>query len=67
VPYEVDGESKAMYPDFLVPRLEGDGWSYIVYPHSKAAGLAKYASLHADRFGRIELVMAAGSATKRRV
>lgn len=74
VPYEVNGEDKAMYPDFLIVRREGDGLVVdIVDPHSihladaaaKAAGLAKFADQHADKFGRIELIMVNGKASKR--
>lgn len=73
VPYEVDGEDRPMYPDFLVlrsvrRRLVVD----IVDPHSinladapaKAAGLARFAARHADQFGRIELIMTDGTASR---
>jgi type III restriction enzyme len=74
VPYEVDGEERAMYPDFLVIRKEGKGYVVdIVDPHTislsdaapKAAGLAKFAAMHANAFGRIELVMLDGTQQKR--
>lgn len=73
VPYEVEGEDRSMYPDFLVVRKEGRHLTVdIIDPHAisladapaKAAGLAKFAAKHADRFGRIELIMASGGATK---
>ena len=63
-----------MYPDFLVIRKQGRGLVVdIIDPHSisladapaKAAGLAKFAAQHADKFGRIELVMLDGSTAKR--
>lgn len=66
VPYEVDGEYRSMYPDFIIVRRQDEAVVVdIIDPHSialadapaKAAGLAKYAAQHADRFGRIELVM----------
>lgn len=66
VPYEVNGEQKAMYPDFLFVReVKGHLLVDIVEPHSihladaaaKAAGLARFAAKHADKFGRIELIM----------
>jgi type III restriction enzyme len=74
VPYEVDGEARAMYPDFLLVRSEsGNLMVDIIDPHAisladapaKAAGLAKFAALHADKFGRIELVMLDGKTSKR--
>lgn len=74
IPYEVNGEDKAMYPDFLLIRVQdGELLVDILDPHSihlgdaapKAAGLAKFAARHADKFGRIELVMLDGKASKR--
>jgi type III restriction enzyme len=74
VPYEVDGESRAMYPDFLFVRLEKKQVIVdLIEPHSisladspaKAAGLAKFAALHADKFGRIELILLDGKTSKR--
>lgn len=74
VPYEEDGEAKPMYPDFLVIRSEGSRLVVdIVDPHTisladapaKAAGLAKFAAQHADKFGRIELIMVDGRTMKR--
>lgn len=73
VPYEVDGEDRAMYPDFLIVRSEGSGVVVdIIDPHTisladapaKAAGLAKFAAQHADKFGRIELIMVDGKTSK---
>jgi type III restriction enzyme len=74
VPYEVDGEFRAMYPDFLFVRLENQQVIIdLIEPHSisladspaKAAGLAKFAALHADKFGRIELILLDGKSSKR--
>lgn len=74
IPYEVDGEDRPMYPDFLIVRSEGGQLIVdLIDPHTisladapaKAAGLAKFAAQHADRFGRIELVMLDGSTSKR--
>jgi len=74
VPYEVDGEIRSMYPDFLIVRSEGEGLVVdVIDPHTisladapaKAAGLAKFASQHADKFGRIELIMLDGNTSKR--
>jgi len=74
VPFEVEGEDRPMYPDFLIVRSEGKGFvADIIDPHAinladapaKAAGLAKFASQHADKFGRIELIMLDGKTSKR--
>lgn len=73
VPYEVEGDSRPMYPDFLVVRKErGTLIVDIVEPHSialadaptKAAGLAKFAAQHADRFGHILLILIDGKKKK---
>lgn len=74
VPYDVDGETRAMYPDFLVVRDEkGQLVVDLIDPHTisladapaKAAGLAKFAALHADDFGKIELILLDGTGAKR--
>jgi type III restriction enzyme len=74
VPYEIDGEDRPMYPDFLIVRSEaGNPVVDIVDPHTisladapaKAAGLAKFAAEHANKFGRIELIMVDGKTSKR--
>jgi type III restriction enzyme len=74
VPYEVDGEDRPMYPDFLVVRTEGKRLVVdMIEPHSisladapaKAAGLARFADKHADKFGRIELILLDGKVSKR--
>jgi len=63
-----------MYPDFLFLREQGGQLVVdVIEPHTisladapaKAAGLAKFAGLHADEFGRIELILIDGSVTKR--
>jgi type III restriction enzyme len=73
VPYEVDGEFRAMYPDFLVIRKEkGRLVVDLMDPHTislsdapaKASGLAKFAAQHADKFGRIELILLDGTKAK---
>ena len=65
IPYESGGETKPMYPDFVVARKVGKGIAVdILEPHNpsladnfeKAAALAKFAAAHGHRFGRIELV-----------
>jgi type III restriction enzyme len=74
IPYEVDGEERAMYPDFLVVRrVNNELVVDIIDPHSigladapaKAAGIAKFAAQHADAFGRIELILLDGAKEKR--
>ena len=65
IPYEMHGETKAMYPDFIVVRYDPI-LSYVVdilEPHSfdfadnlgKAKGLARYAEAE-PRIGRIQLI-----------
>lgn len=74
IPYEIDGEDRPMYPDFLIVRSDGGNIVVdIIDPHTisladapaKAAGLAKFAAQHADKFGRIELIMVDGNTSKR--
>jgi len=74
VPYEMDGETRPMYPDFLVVRSEGKHLVVdLLEPHTisladapaKAAGLARFADQHADKFGRIEFIMVDGKTVKR--
>src|SRR5207237_10116249 len=72
--YDVSGEERPMYPDFLVVRSEdGELVVDIIDPHSigladapaKAAGMAKFAAQHHDAFGRIELILLDGTKEKR--
>jgi type III restriction enzyme len=74
IPYEMNGETKSMYPDFIILRKEGEKIiADILEPHttmladavSKAVGLAKYAEKHGEFFGRIELIDIAGGRIKR--
>jgi len=75
VPYELDGEDRALFPDFLVFRKSGSKLTVDVYePHAKAfddgwakaVGLAKFARDHGDQhFGRIELITKVGQKMKR--
>ncbi len=72
VPYEIRGETRPMYPDFLIIRSESNKVVVdIIEPHeiifdgpAKAAGLAKFAAKHFDKFGRIELILVDGKARK---
>jgi type III restriction enzyme len=66
VPYTAGGEARAMYPDFLAVRRDRDRLVVdLIEPHTisladapaKAAGLAQFAAQHADRFGKIELIL----------
>ena len=65
IPYEIDGEIKATYPDFIVVRKD-DQLGYVIdilEPHNpefkdnlgKAKGFAKYAEEEV-RIGRIQLI-----------
>lgn len=74
IPYEYNGAVQPMFPDFLVIRKLDDGLLIdILEPHNsaladswaKAVGLAKFASKHGDRVGRIELIRVDGSLIKR--
>lgn len=65
IPYEVNGVSTPMFPDLLIVRADAHGYVFdILEPHDgsrkdncpKAVGLAKFAELHWDKFGRIELI-----------
>ena len=74
VPYDVGGEKRPTYPDFLFVRSESNRLVVdIVEPHeiafsdapAKAAGYANFAAKHFDKFGRIELILIDGKARKR--
>lgn len=74
VPYELGGQWRALYPDFLLVREEGANLVVdVLDPHqlaledspAKAAGLAKFAAKHAHEFGRIELIIVQGDKVKR--
>ena len=65
VPYEVSGSVIPMYPDLIVVRAVTSGYTVdILEPHDpsrkdnypKAVGLAKFASKHWDKYGRIQLI-----------
>lgn len=74
IPYEKGGETRPTYPDFLLVRSESGRLVIdIVEPHTisladapeKAAGYAKFAAQHFDKFGRIELILLDGKLSKR--
>ncbi|TCI50359.1 type III deoxyribonuclease [Exiguobacterium sp. SH5S13] len=65
IPYESNGRSIPMYPDLLIVRKDDSGFIFdILEPHDpsrkdnypKAVGLAKFAKMHWDVYGRIELI-----------
>lgn len=65
IPYEVSGAQVPMYPDLIIVRAISTGYVVdILEPHDpsrkdnypKAVGLAKFASKHWDKFGRIQLI-----------
>ena len=64
IPYEKNGRTESMYPDFIVVRRDENGYVIdILEPHDesrtdnlpKAIGLAKYAALNPEA-GRIQLI-----------
>ena len=74
LPYEMGGEVKPMFPDFLVVRREGAGLVVdILEPHApslsdsyaKARGLAQFAAKHWNQFSRIELIRLNGHEIRR--
>ena len=68
IPYEMNGETKAMYPDFIVLRKNVDGGEDFIIdvlePHwgeqddnlPKAKALAQYAAENANIVERVELI-----------
>jgi len=65
VPYEVGGVSTSMFPDLVIVRADSHGYVFdILEPHDpsrkdnypKAVGLAKFADLHWDKYGKIQLI-----------
>lgn len=74
ISYDMGGECRALYPDFLIVRSTAAGLVVdILDPHSieladapdKAAGLARYAAQYWHKFGRIELIIVDGDYTQR--
>jgi type III restriction enzyme len=75
-PYRSGGESKGMYPDFLVLRKKGTRIIVDMFePHStslsdswsKAVGLAAYADKHGDYFGLIEMITVSANGSIKRL
>jgi type III restriction enzyme len=74
VPYELGGDLKPLFPDFLVVRRVGEHLVVdILDPHdpnlgdapAKAHGLAKFAQVHGPAFGRIEVIAEVGGVLRR--
>lgn len=74
VPYDVGGEKRPAYPDFLFLRADSNRIVVdIIEPHeiafadapAKAAGYANFAAKHFDQFGAIDLILLDGKARKR--
>jgi type III restriction enzyme len=74
--YDLNGEKKNMYPDFLFFRKEGKHIVVdIVEPHttsksdslSKAQGLAEFAAEHGDDYGRIEFIDFVGTGKNKKL
>lgn len=73
MPYEMNGQIRAMYPDFIIIRKDAAGYLIdILEPHDqtrtdnlpKAIGLAKYAARNPGA-GRIQLIHMNGGALRR--
>jgi type III restriction enzyme len=69
VPYQEDGVWKAMFPDMLIVRKNGQDFDFdILEPHDdsrkdnvhKAKGLALFAERHGDKFKRIQMIRKKG-------
>jgi type III restriction enzyme len=74
IPYEMDNETKAAYPDFIILRRVGKRTIVdLLEPHDttrtdavyKAKGFARYAEKHGEFYGRIELIEVVKGKTKR--
>lgn len=74
IPYDVSGEKRPTYPDFIFVRSESGGLVVdIIEPHeiafsdapAKAAGYASFAAKHYDKFGAIVLILLDGKLSKR--
>lgn len=74
IPYEMDNETKAAYPDFIIMRRVGKRTVVdLLEPHDitrtdavyKAKGFARYAERHGEFYGRIELIEVVKGKTKR--
>lgn len=74
IPYEMDNETKAAFPDFIILRRAGKHLVVdLLEPHDisrtdavyKAKGFARYAEKHGEFYGRIELIEVVKGKTKR--
>ncbi len=74
IPYEMNNETKATYPDFIILRRVGKRSIVdLLEPHDitrtdavyKVKGFARYAEKHGEFYGRIELIEVVKGKTKR--
>lgn len=74
IPYEQGGETKAMFPDFLIIRKDRTGYVVdVLEPHDgsrtdnlgKAKGFTKYAKENAGVIGRVQLIRLNNGVIKR--
>lgn len=65
IPYKSNGVNTPMFPDLIIVRRDQHGFVFdILEPHDpsrtdnypKAVGLAEFANLHWNRFGRVQLI-----------
>jgi len=72
IPYEFGGQRRPLFPDFIIVRRAGEHYvADLLEPHrgedsvAKAKGLAQFADLHGNNFGRIEMIRVEGSELRR--
>lgn len=72
IPYELGGQLRPLYPDFIVVRRAGSQYvADLLEPHrgedsvAKAKGLADFADRHGNEFGRIEMIRMEGPELRR--
>ena len=74
IPYEQNGETKRLFPDFLIVRKDDAGYVVdVLEPHDgsfadnlgKAKGMAKYAKENAGIIGRVQLIRQINGVFKR--
>lgn len=74
IPYEMDNDTKPMYPDFIILRRVGKRLLIdLLEPHDitrtdavyKAKGLARYTEKHREFYGRVEMIEVVKGKAKR--
>ena len=72
IPYEFGRQRRPLFPDFIIVRRAGEHYvADLLEPHrgedsvAKAKGLAQFADLHGNNFGRIEMIRVEGSELRR--